>query len=60
MQLHCAIYSTLVQCVTQACGTDACRGAGEAAMLCIAYRSLVSISERVAARYEEELAFLGW
>ena len=46
--------------MTQACGTDACRGAGEAAMLCIAYRSLGSIYERVAARYEEELAFLGW
>ena len=39
---------------------DAGRGAGKAAMLCIAYRSLVSTTERVAARYEAELAFRGW
>ena len=46
--------------MTQACGVDAGRGAGKAAMLCIACPSLVTISERVAARYEAELAFRGW
>ena len=59
LQLLCTIYCTLGQCVTQACGADAGRG-GKAAMPCIACRSLVSIAERVAARYEAELAFRGW